>query len=477
MGIWKRTGFSSYGLEDLTPESRENLSASHGLGADEPLLLNPDMLDELVCHPLDTEAPSPSDARYAGLRRTLLDDSSAYETVNGETAVALSEPDERFIREMIAAFREEDRAEMQALYLRLTDFALPLAPDELLASPPAAKACDLAAADVEAFLAKPHRMLRLGLDDLALSMDGTYVLIRLIELLRRLLIAAGRANGMLGDATVGLHSFQGVDDAVSLWRASDCPAARSLAESLSQLLSRTEGLSEYARAEIPPATPADASWIEACSQIGQEALRWALNKSGASLNFAPAVGTVWPGPALYGYDDEGARPPAARELCSALSRDGGSWPPTILYGTYEATISEGLAVPVPTELLKGSERLFVTESEAEPGTLFCQATSWHMSKVAKLIKAEQTLDGYPWDCEGDFEEEFLFYAFGDEIGVVDGSLPLEELSWAPGWAQPGADVVFIGVDDHFEIVGARRHAERLKEDDAEISSFLERRLE
>lgn len=477
MGIWKRTGFSSYGLEDLTPESRENLSASHGLGADEPLLLNPDMLDELVRCLLDTVAPSPGDARYAELRRTLLDDSSAYETASGETVVALSEPDERFVREMIAAFREEDRVEMRALYLRLTDYALPLAPDELLASPPAAKACDLAAADVEAFLAKPHRMLRLDLDDLASSMDGTYVLIRLIELLRCLLIAAGRANGMLGDATVGLHSFQGVDDAVGLWRISDCPAARSLAESLSQLLSRTEGLSEHARAEIPPATPADASWIEACSQIGQEALRWALDKSGATLNFAPAVGTVWPGPALYGYDDEGARPPAARELCSALSRDGGSWPPTILYGTYEATISEGLAVPVPTELLKGSERLFVTESEAEPGTLFCQATSWHMSKVAKLIKAEQTLDGYPWDCEGDFEEEFLFYAFGDEIGVVDGSLPLEELSWAPGWAQPGADVVFIGADDHFEIVGARRHAERLKEDDAEISSFLERRLE
>lgn len=474
MGIWKRTGYSSYRLEDLTPESRENLSESHGLGADEPLLLNPDMLDELVRCLLDIEAPSPGDARCTDLRRALLDDSSAYETANGETVVALSEPDERFVREMIVAFREEDRAEMQALYLKLTDYALPLAPDELLASTPAAEACDLAAADVEAFLAKPHRMSHFGLDDLTSSMDGTYVLIRLIELLRCLLIAAGRANGMLGDATVGLHSFQGVDDAVSLCRASDCPAARSLAESLSQLLSRTEGLSEHARAEIPPATPADASWIEACSQVGQEALRWALDKSGATLNFAPAVGTVWPGPALYGYDDEGACPPAARELCSALSRDGGSWPPTILYGTYEATISEGLAVPVPTELLKGSERLFVTESKTEPGALFCQATSWHMSKVAQLIKAEQALGGYPWDCASDFEEEFLFYAFGDEIGVVDGSLPLEELSWAPGWAQPGADVLFIGADDHFEIVGARRYAERLKEDDAEISSFLER---
>ena len=335
MGIWKRTGFSSYGLEDLTPESRENLSESHGLGTDEPLLLNSDMLDELVRCLLDTEAPSPGDARYVDLRRTLLDDSSAYETANGETVVALSGPDERFVREMIVAFREEDRAEMQALYLRLTDYALPLAPDELLASPPAAEACDLAAADVEAFLAKPHRMSHFGLDDLTSSMDGTYVLIRLIELLRCLLIAAGRANGMLGDATVGLRSFQGVDDAVGLWRTSDCPAARSLAESLSQLSSRTEGLSEHARAEIPPATPADASWIEACSQIGQEALRWALNKSDVTLNFAPAVGTVWPGPALYGYDDEEACPPAARELCSALSRDGGSWPPTILYGTYE----------------------------------------------------------------------------------------------------------------------------------------------
>ena len=45
MGIWKRTGFSSYGLEDLTPESRKTLSGSHGLDVCEPLLLNPDMLD------------------------------------------------------------------------------------------------------------------------------------------------------------------------------------------------------------------------------------------------------------------------------------------------------------------------------------------------------------------------------------------------------------------------------------------------
>ncbi len=128
---------------------------------------------------------------------------------------------------------------------------------------------------------------------------------------------------------------------------------------------------------------------------------------------------------------------------------------------------------MPTELLKGSGRLFVTESETEPGALFCQAASWHMSKVAQLIKAEQTLDGYPWDCEGDFGEEFLFYAFGDEIEVVGGSLPLEELSWAPGWAQPGTDVVLIGAADHFEIVGSKRHAECLQRQAADISVLLE----
>ena len=473
MGIWKRMGFSSYGLEDLAPKSRENFSASHGLGADEPLLLNPDMLDELVCYLLDIEVPSPDDARYTDLRRTLLDDSSAYETANGETAIALSETDERFVREMVAAFREEDRAEMQALYLRLTDFALPLTPDELLTSPSATEACDRAAGDIKAFLTKPHRMLHFGLDDLTLSIDGIYVLIRLIELLRCLLIAAGRANGMLGDATVGLHNFQGVDDAVGLWRMSDCPAAKNLAESLSRLLSRTQGLSEHAKVEIPPSTPADTSWIEACSQIGQEALRWALEKSGAALNFASAVGVVWPGPALYGYNDEEAHPLAARELCAELSDDGGSWQPTILYGAYEATISEDLTIPVPTELLKGSGRLFVTESETEPDALFCQEISCRMNKVAQLIKAEQALDGYPWDCTDDFEEEFLLYAFGDEIGVVDGSLPLEELSWAPGWAQPGADVVLIGASNHFEIVDSKRHAECLQRQAADISVLLE----
>ena len=115
----------------------------------------------------------------------------------------------------------------------------------------------------------------------------------------------------------------------------------------------------------------------------------------------------------------------------------------------------------------------MTESETEPDALFCQEISCRMNKVAQLIKAEQALDGYPWDCTDDFEEEFLLYAFGDEIGVVDGSLPLEELSWAPGWAQPGADVVLIGASNHFEIVDSKRHAECLQRQAADISVLLE----
>lgn len=169
-------------------------------------------------------------------------------------------------------------------------------------------------------------------------------------------------------------------------------------------------------------------------------------------------------------------PRLSRELCDALERDENRYPP-ILCGTHEASVSENLAVPVPTELLKGTRRLYVTESETVPGALFCQAVSLRMDKVAELIKAEQALEGYPWEYADEFEEEFRLYAFGDEVEIVDGMLPLRETSLMPDWAQPGAKVVLLGVCDHFEIAEARQLAQSLDEWEDEISDLLGNDLE
>lgn len=193
-------------------------------------------------------------------------------------------------------------------------------------------------------------------------------------------------------------------------------------------------------------------------------------------DFAGGAEASWPGPALYGHDDWEANPVAARELCDALGRDENRRRP-ILCGTHEASVSENLAVPVPAELLKGARRLYVTESETVPGALFCQAASLRMDKVAELIKAEQTLEGYPWKYADEFEEEFSLYAFSKEVEIVDGMLPLRETSLMPDWARPGAKVVLLGVGDHFEIADTGQLAQSLNEWEDEISDLLGNDLE
>ena len=177
-----------------------------------------------------------------------------------------------------------------------------------------------------------------------------------------------------------------------------------------------------------------------------------------------------------GSDDCAVDPLAAREFRDALGRGGDPWGP-VLCGTYEATVSEDLAVPVPEELLKGATRLYVTERELEPGFLFCQAAPRRMSEVTRLIKAEQALEGYPWDYADDFEEEFRLYALGGEVEVVDGMLSLRETSAVPGWARPGAEVVLLGAGDHFEIAEARLCAQSMDEWESVLPDLLELRLE
>ncbi|MDO4850167.1 MAG: hypothetical protein Q4B45_10425 [Coriobacteriia bacterium] len=190
------------------------------------------------------------------------------------------------------------------------------------------------------------------------------------------------------------------------------------------------------------------------------------------------TGVLWPRSVPRGSDDCAMDPVAARELRDALGRDevGSPWAP-VLCGMFEATVSEDLAVPVPEELLKGATRLYVTESETGPGFLFCQAAPRRMGEVARLIKAEQALEGYPWDYADDFEQEFRLYALGNEVEVVDGVLSLRETSAVPGWVRPGAEVVLLGAGDHFEIAETELCAQSVGEWEDELSDLLELQLE
>lgn len=461
MGIWRKIGITEVSVDDLGDKAiREVLLGSRCPEAGTPLLLEPGSLDNLAAYLLELESPGRGGGGYAKLRSALLASAVELETVGGKRVIALAGPIDRFVRDRTSEFMRQDCRDLLTLGSQLGLAAQTLSGDgRVLTSASSAEASWARAADaVGSFLARPRRAGRFDLEDFFLSVDGVCALANCLELLRRLLLAAGRALNALGAATLGHHDLSGVGGAVDLWKISEGTAARRLAKSLAELASRTPGPSE--RGEVGCARPGteDTAWIESCSQLGQDVLRWVYDRGQATLNFAGTVGVAWPGPGLYGYDDGEEEPGRARALCAALeSRRDPEHP--LLFGTHEATVSQDLVVPIPETLLEGADHLFLTESVEELGGLFCQTPPRHFAKLARLIDSEQRLWGHPWMRAGDYEGEFALYASGEEVAVLEGGLPLSEVG-ACGWARPGASVLLLGLGDHFEIVSAEHERER-----------------
>ena len=379
MGIWRKIGISEASVDDIDDESCGLLLGSRGTGAGTPLLLEPNSVEDLVAYLLELESPDRGSPGYAKLRTALLASATELETASGERVIALTESADRFVRERTSEFMHQDRHDLLSLGSELGLAAQTLSEDgRVFTSSSGAEASWARAADaMESFLAMPRRRGRFDLEDLFMSVDGIHALANCIELLRRLLLAAGLALDTLGAATLGHRDLSGVDGAIALWKVSEGIAARRLAKSLAELASRTPELSE--RGEVGCVRPGtgDTAWIESCSQLGQDVLRWVYDRGQATLTFAGAVGAAWPGPGLYGYDDGEKEPGRARALCAAFEyRRDPEHPP--LFGTHEATVSQDLVVPIPETLLEGADHLFVTEGVEEPGgssASRCPATS------------------------------------------------------------------------------------------------------
>lgn len=169
------------------------------------------------------ESPKCGGPGYIRFRNVFLSSAWSYDTTNGNSVIVLEEPFERFAREKISEFMEEDRRELLSLGSELNHGAQALSEDG--ATPTSATSVTTSAARaagaMESFLAVPRRRSRFDLEDFFRSTDGVYALAGCIELLRRLLLAAGRAHDALGAATIGHHDFKSADDAVSLWKVAE----------------------------------------------------------------------------------------------------------------------------------------------------------------------------------------------------------------------------------------------------------------
>ena len=481
MSTWRKIGIVEIGSDSIDAKTLRYLIASRSPETGAPLFLDPSALNEFASYLFNLESPKCEGPGYIKFRNVLLASASKYETADGNGVVVLDEPAETFAREKRSEFMEEDRRELLSLGSELNLAAQALSEDGAISAGASSVTASTAHAvgAMESFLAAPRRRIRFDLEDFFRSADGICGLAGCIELLRRLLLAAGRAHDALGAATIGRHNFASVDDAVLLWKVAEGAAAKRLTNALVRLMSRTPRLSGREETVGFSPEPGDTTWIESCSRVGQEALRWAYDHGDAAVSFASAVGAVWPGPASYGYDNGEENLRRAWELCAALARREDPEIP-LLYGTHEAVVSRDLVVPITERLLEGARCLYVTESAEEPGALFCQTPPRRFARLAQLIVSEQELRGHPWnsiqngetDFANDFEDEFALHTSGEEVAVVDGGLSLRELE-ACEWARSGASVVLLGVGDHFKIAEAERHASYEDKVDIELSELLD----
>ena len=308
--------------------------------------------NELTSYLLDRAEPGPSnDRRFFLLRQQLVMSARAYRTADGHDLLVLGKIAELSVLKRLADFDKEDRQDLRSLGLPLSHAMASIGEDGVPAevTSVALSAWAKAADALNGFLSKPRRTTRFALDDMLESIDGLYALIDVLELYRRLLLAAGRAIDILGAATVSHYDFQGLEDAVDTWRVSQGEAARQIGLALNGLSLLTPGIDAEAGLHGPISR--DGSWILSYSRLGQRIMEWALGQECTSLNFA-AVGAAWPGPAIYGFDDGEEEPTAACALLRELSGDTGK-PAGMLYGTEDVVVAEDFTVTIPGAHARG----------------------------------------------------------------------------------------------------------------------------
>lgn len=473
MSIQTLIGITSHHPDVLAHDELEGLASWRDLSSCEPYLIDPEMVEELASYLLDRAQPGPStDRRYYQVRNALLMSARAYRTAEGRDLIVLNEATESSLRQWLEDYDREDARDLFSLGIPLANA---LAEVGRHGSVPEGYAVALsswskAANSLNDFLSKPRRSTRFGLDDMLQSLDGLHALIEMIELYRRLLLAAGRALDDLGAATIDHYELPDVDSAVGIWHIAQGDSARCIGSTLYELAAHTEGFAVDGSPFEP--VSADGSWILPYSRLGQQVTEWALEHSGSELNFA-AVGAAWPGPTVYGYDDGEEEPMSACELLAELSR-GGKGPRGILLGTDEVTVPENLAVAVPPRFLGDDRAVYVArQSDEHGGYLRCVGESRRTSLLAKLIADEQRLEGYAWgfsgdgeptdvpdDFSADFDEEFALLSIEGDLIELDerGLLPLAATGL--DGLEPGAILAIGGNGETFFIAESGQEERR-----------------
>lgn len=467
MGIRTSIGLTPYRLEDFGPDERDSLESWRGSCSERPHLIDPDMIDEFTCYLLGrAERAAPTDPRFFPLREQIAASACVFRASDGKDLMVLDGDVESIVFKRLAEFDEEDHGDLRLLGLPFSQAVASVGENGKLAEDVLASvsAWDKAADAFDKFLSKPRRSTRFGLDDMLQSFDGFHALIDMIELFRRLLLAAGRAIDELGAATIDHYDLPGLVSSVGIWRVAQGGSARRIGSALSKLALHTKGI-DIAE-QLPEHASADGSWILPYSRFGQYVTKWAMEHSESELTFA-AVGAAWPGPAIYGYDDGEEEPGPACELLAELSR-GGKGSRDIPFGSDEVIVAEDLTIAVPPRFLGDDRAVYVARQfDEHGGCLRCAGESRRMNLLAKLIDDEQKLEGYAWgyigegapedvpdDFSADFDEEFALLSIEGDLVELDGRGRLPLTSTGLDGLRPGASFAIEGDGDTFFITAS-----------------------
>lgn len=444
-----------------------------------------DKVNELTCYLLNREGPGPyPDSAYHELRRMLIASTTIIDLPDDKQIAVLSAEMSRFVGEKLKEIRRDSSARLQRI-----DHALSLALAETNANgniqietEKTLRAWSHAIDEVEAFFSTRRYADLLDLEDMLEAPEAPYALAGMLELFRRMLLAAARSKDDIGAATLGHFEFHGIDDAVSRWQISEGEPAKRLGKAIADLASRTPGF------VMPPhlddTQAGAAAWIPAYSRFGQEVMGWALGRAERHLELA-AVGRAWPGPSLYGYDDGEEDPHAASRLLGALS-SGSREEDSAVPELHDVIVDDKFSIKLPKRFIKAGRPIYVSEECDECGTyLSCVSESAHFGYLADLIADEQRATGLdPEAIEEDFsrndpdgvardlDEEFLLNSIGGAPVEVDdgGRMPLGGFH-LDGLAR-GAVLTLYGDESSFTISERARAEERIAAVEAEIDALF-----
>ena len=445
-------GITDYRIDDLTPESLSAIkSAGEVRFSGEPVLFD-DALREVLALYL-CYGSFPGDRGYVSILESLSRWGVPVTATDGRRLRAFDERIEGIILKRVRDDEARDAAQMGTVRKRIGDALRTLGEDGSVAATGGARPREArrgAVDEVDAFFGTFARPVLRDLEDLSEGPEPT-CLTDMLELLRRLLLAARRSGEELVAAAAGERGLSlGLDEARELYLAARGDDARRLGHMLLILARQTPSL-EGDEAVAGARRVEGPEWVSRYAGLGRAIAAWEAERSG--VPDLPGLGRTWPGPV-----DEPVDPTADERLAPALRFLHELTDRTdqhFLNGSFPETVRGG-CVSIPDRYLDGGQTVvyaFAAKDEDGGVYLHCQGETRHFGRLANIVNGEGVANLMPWETSLVERDGSAF----DWACLLEGRTRVRpgkqvSLDDIEGFnLGEGEEVVVLGAGDHFEI--------------------------